>query len=401
MGIFETGLDALFDVFLIVDSSMRVDILNALQKRFVEDISLVEDDPETRAGELLANVSKEILQSAAEKNWTKFEAAQIYFEELCQIDETALPKISNDSVTEMSPLFRDMDETGSSPLSLNSSLDLDLDQDPSVGLLSTAVINPESGSSLEESWTGNDTASLCIDKDSEPEEPDKSELCTGDYNMMKKEEEGTVTTFADSLDETFSLEPSTCREFSVVVNGTLYTGAESATNSSFCGDDSISSEDSDFEGETMKDRNRRLLTQERKSQSLKRVRRSKQSGKHAKHSPSLMVIKEEANGSDEEDCKSEAEISSAVNLSNQEETIEDVRSREIVSMLKKRTVKCRHGTRVRSRIKTKKNRSLVKLTSVVGRSFLPVVFSKIIRLYSCSAFRYAMFRSNRRYKPGD
>ena len=151
----------------------------------------------------------------------------------------------------------------------------------------------------------------------------------------------------------------------------------------------------------MKDRNRRLLTQERKSQSLKRVRRSKQSGKHAKHSPRLMVIKEEANGSDEEDCKSEAEISSAVNLSNQEETIEDVGSREIVSMLKKRTVKCRHGTRVRSRIKTKKNRSLVKLTSVVGRSSLPVIFSKIIRLYSCSAFRYAMFRSNRRYKPGD
>ena len=57
---FETGLDALLDIFLIVDSSMRADILNALQKRFVEDISLVEDDPETRTGELLANVSKDI-----------------------------------------------------------------------------------------------------------------------------------------------------------------------------------------------------------------------------------------------------------------------------------------------------------------------------------------------------
>ena len=29
------------------------------------------------------------------------------------------------------------------------------------------------------------------------------------------------------------------------------------------------------------------------------------------------------------------------------------------------------------------------------------IFTKIIRLYSSSAFRYAMFRSNRRYKPGD
>ena len=29
------------------------------------------------------------------------------------------------------------------------------------------------------------------------------------------------------------------------------------------------------------------------------------------------------------------------------------------------------------------------------------IFMKVIRLYSSSAFRYAMFRSNRRYKPGD
>ena len=29
------------------------------------------------------------------------------------------------------------------------------------------------------------------------------------------------------------------------------------------------------------------------------------------------------------------------------------------------------------------------------------IFKNVIRLYSSSAFRYAMFRSNRRYKPGD
>ena len=29
------------------------------------------------------------------------------------------------------------------------------------------------------------------------------------------------------------------------------------------------------------------------------------------------------------------------------------------------------------------------------------IFMKVIKLYSSSAFRYAMFRSNRRYKPGD
>ena len=29
------------------------------------------------------------------------------------------------------------------------------------------------------------------------------------------------------------------------------------------------------------------------------------------------------------------------------------------------------------------------------------IFTEVIKLYSSSAFRYAMFRSNRRYKPGD
>ena len=164
-----------------------------------------------------------------------------------------------------------------------------------------------------------------------------------------KEEEGTVTTFVDSLDGTSSLESSTGSEFSVVVKGTRYTGIKRATNNSFGIEEGSSSGELDVEGETMKDRNRRLLAQER------------------------------------------------------EETIDGARSQEMVRMLKKRTIKCRHGTRVKSRTKTKKNRSLGKVTSVVGQNFLQlsVAFSEIIRLYSSLAFRYALFRSNRRYKPGD
>ena len=84
---------------------MRVDILNVLQKGFIVDASLVEDDPDTRAGELLANVSKEIFHSAAEMNCTRFEADQIYFEDLCHGDDTVHPEICNDPVTEILPLF--------------------------------------------------------------------------------------------------------------------------------------------------------------------------------------------------------------------------------------------------------------------------------------------------------
>ena len=69
-------------------------------------------------------------------------------------------------------------------------------------------------------------------------------------------------------------------------------------------------------------------------------------------------------------------------------------------MLKKRTTRYRNASRVK-RSTFKEDRPLVKLIGVVERGQLPVVFCKIIWLYSCSAFSYAMFRSNRRYKPGD
>ena len=86
---FEAGLDALLDLFLMADSPLRYDILNALQKRFIVDTSLAEDDAETRTGELLANVSKEILHSATETGMNRFEAARIYFEKLIHREETA------------------------------------------------------------------------------------------------------------------------------------------------------------------------------------------------------------------------------------------------------------------------------------------------------------------------
>ena len=192
------------------------------------------------------------------------------------------------------------------------------------------------------------------------------EQLAGDNDMWKKEDEGTVTTLAESLDEISCCRPSTCKEFSIVVNGTRYTGIESATNNSLCGKDNISCEKSEFEVETMKDRNNRLLTQEHVSLRRKMFGKSRQSGKHKRHSPRLMAIKEEASCNGKACCMSQAETSSAAILSEQEEVIGDVRSCETERMLKKRTIRCRHATRVESRTKTKKSISLVKRTTVVG-----------------------------------
>ena len=70
-------------------------------------------------------------------------------------------------------------------------------------------------------------------------------------------------------------------------------------------------------------------------------------------------------------------------------------------MLKKRTVKRRKFVRVNSHSKFKKNRSDENRRGVVEQSILHGVFSEIIWLYFSSAGRYALFRSNKRFKPGD
>ena len=139
--------------------------------------------------------------------------------------------------------------------------------------------------------------------------------------------------------------------------------------------------------------------QERKSQRHKSIRPAKQSGKHAIHPQLLTTIKEEENLDVEKLSKSEETGSSAA--SALEESINQNRKWGVGQILKKRTTGYRHASRVKSRTNSKEDRVLVQKTGVIQRSYLPVVFHKIIRLYSSSAFRYAMFRSNRRYKPGD
>ena len=348
---FEAGLDALLDLFLMADSPMRVDILNALQKRFIVDTSLAEDDAETRIGELLANVSKEIFHSATVTGMTRFAAARTYFENLCQTEGTVNSEIRNDVITKTSPLFRDEDTIEISPLLLppRSNDALERDPFPDVSSLVPAIDSMESASSLEE----NDVLSLYADKEIESEGTVTSEHLSGDHYLVKKEDDGTVTTVAESLDERSSCEPSNRKEFCIVVNGTHYTGIESPTGDSLCDIDDNSNDVSSFEGETTKYRNRRLLTQERKSRSLKRIRLAKRSGKHAMHPQLLTTIKEEGNFDVEERSKSEETSSSAASTLQQDESINQNRSWEVERIMKKRTIRYRHTLRVKSRTNSK------------------------------------------------
>ena len=172
---------------------------------------------------------------------------------------------------------------------------------------------------------------------------------------MKKEEDRTVTTVAESLDEISSYESSTRKEFSIVVNGTLYTGIKSASDDSSCDATVNSNEDSEIEGETLKDRNRRLLIQERESRGRKKIRLAKESGKPLTPSPRLNTLKEE-DGSNAEECiLLEARSDSAAELSVQDDISDDKRIWEIESMLKQRSVKRRLTSRLHTQSKSKKN----------------------------------------------
>ena len=250
---FEAGLDALLDLFLMADSPFCSDILNALQKRFIVDTSLAEDDAETRTGELLANVSKEILHSATETGMNRFEAARIYFEKLIHREETANQGVSSNLTTQTSPLFRDEHPDGTSPMLLPQRSDIDLDVDSFPRMSSIAVDCLEL----------KDASSLYADEDTEAEETFTVEHLSGDDVLVKKEDEVTITTVAESLDDLSSCNSSNRKEFSIVVNGTCYTGTECMADNSLGDIVDNSSDMSGSEGESRKrelDQQRNLVS---------------------------------------------------------------------------------------------------------------------------------------------
>ena len=183
----------------------------------------------------------------------------------------------------------------------------------------------------------------------------------------------------------------------MVVNGTQYVGhARPGGNTSFeteknCSEQLIVRE------ETTKERDRRLLIQHRKSLvNFKKPKKSRRAGKHLKCERKLQRIKEEDVTFDAKQCAAEDDSGVVKSESQQERTDAIGNGRRRAELV------------LRKKFKGWSGRRMIKVKGPSVRGVISVVwalvvreFSYAIRLYSCSAVRYARFRSNRRFKPGD
>ena len=185
-------------------------------------------------------------------------------------------------------------------------------------------------------------------------------------------------------------------DWTMVVNGTRYVGnSRPMRNSSFLRIADAKEDSSELIGETTKERNRRLLIQERTFQAgRKKVKKRKRSVRHAKQVQTLFTVKEDS---------SVEKRSIAIDVTEEEESVTCDCSREAEIILRRKVRLFSNTKRVR---RSQRKKIKVREPSVRGMMLghwrlATREFSYIIRLYSCSAVRYAMFRSNRRFKPGD
>jgi len=256
-------------------------------------------------------------------------------------------------------------------------------------------------------------------RDCRPFARDSSIVLSGAVSgRCQTKDDGTVATAAESVEgsdagsarsSASSCTGSECgivsskrQQRSVVVNGTRYTGhlrsGEMWASSSVGSDDKGEETCAVSKGETIKQRNRRLLLQHREDQQrAAKVRRRKR-----RTECSLHVIKEEgvttstfsaAAGADHDSIGSEPEGGNSALM---------VMRQDIVSFLRRRRTVSRRGRidRGQGARAVRRTRPIVQIRFVgwdaVSRSCVGV-----IQLYSCGASRYLMFGSNRRYKPGD
>ena len=197
--------------------------------------------------------------------------------------------------------------------------------------------------------------------------------------------------------------------WSIVVNGVRYFGNERPGDMSSFGI-ANSSENAPAEHvETTKERNRRLLMKDRVIQAgRKKARKSKRAIRFNKSQKLLTVVEEDTLGdvginAADTPGKNDTEEATSGNNANLRIAAKGERHHHIEHVLKKRTKVARRVGRTQRLIcceNSKRLRFVVKITFGNWISALWPV-ENIIRLYSCSAFRYTAFKSNRRYKPGD
>ena len=198
-------------------------------------------------------------------------------------------------------------------------------------------------------------------------------------------------------DGSFSVTICGCEaKWATVVNGVRYYGCARPKSSSSFEIADVNEDPPGTHGETIKERNRRLLLQDRTVRAGRdKVKNTKRSDRCSGQVQKLRTV-EEVGRPDEGD------ISACDTLAENDSTIRD-RLREVESMLRRKvkgpSSSRRDGHPHQRKIKVK-GPSVRGTTPRVWRLVVRE-FSYVIQLYSCSAVRYAMFRSNRRFKPGD
>lgn len=188
------------------------------------------------------------------------------------------------------------------------------------------------------------------------------------------------------------------KKWSTVVNGIHFVGIDRSGGSPPLCDEVEDSEVSQPHEETKKERHKRLLTLDRESKTRDtKVKRIPRQRNHHFSPVKLPPIKEEkATGASEDLCET-------LVIPGQEGVAAIDRRREVELILIR---KFKLSGRV-MRDKRRVRRKVAKVTpfhKLIGLDCWDNVvrrFAYAIRLYSCSAARYAMFRSNRSLKPGD
>jgi len=273
-------------------------------------------------------------------------------------------------------------------------------------------------------WIDQRTCQLCLRDDVSQLEAEETmeivafgEDSSGDVistsgdSGNKKEDDSTEMTTVGSVEEDMTTISSmegdssassggnhrhASMDWTVVVNGMRYIGNSRPRGNSSFSEIAESKEDSSAPiGETTKERNRRLLIQERAAQAgRKKVRKTKQSGRCFNQVQTLQTV--------EEDSLVE-EHSIAIDDTEEEEpkACNCLREAEIVLRRKVRLLTNNKKVRSPQQKKIKLRGSSVRGTMSECWRLATREFSYIIRLYSSLAVKYVMVPSNRRFKPGD
>ena len=153
--------------------------------------------------------------------------------------------------------------------------------------------------------------------------------------------------------------------------------------------------------ETIKERNRRLLREDRIVQlGHKKVRDTKRLGTCSIHIQELQTVEEE------DSLGERGDISDVTFEESNLASCDHLREVEIILRRKFRGKRARMSHRVGKVGRQKYCGHTVRIKPRVKITFGSCAIASwpvetIIRLYSCSASRYTMFKSNRSYKPGD